>query len=121
MGLEETYPRRVTTRPVAGHKIYPYLPRNLAIKWLDQVWASDITYIPLRRGFLYLTAVMDWFSRYVLAWRLSNTLEGRSYFEALDEALATRRPEIFNSDKRSQFTAAAGRWTTWLSNGCGGA
>jgi len=107
MGLEAVYPKRRTTRPAAGHKIYPYLLRNLAITRPDQVWAGDITYVPLRHGFLYLAAVMDWFSRYVLAWRLSNTLEGSFCLEALDEALATRRPEIFNSDQGSQFTAAA--------------
>jgi len=107
MGLEAVGVKRRTTRPAAGHKIYPYLLRNLAITRPDQVWSSDITYIPLRHGFLYLTAVMDWYSRYVLAWRLSNTLEGSFCLEALDEALATKRPEIFNSDQGSQFTAAA--------------
>jgi putative transposase len=107
MGLEAVYPKRRTTRPAAGHKIYPYLLRNVEITRPDQVWASDITYVPLRHGFLYLVAVMDWFSRYVLAWRLSNTLEGSFCLEALDEALADRRPEIFNSDQGSQFTASA--------------
>ena len=107
MGIEAIYPRRATTRPGAGHKIYPYLLRNLAIERPDQVWASDITYIPLRHGFLYLAAVMDWYSRYVLSWRLSNTLEGMFCREALDDALAVGRPEIFNSDQGSQFTAAA--------------
>jgi putative transposase len=107
MGLEAIYPKRATTRPGVGHKIYPYLLRNVAITRPDQVWSSDITYIPLRHGFLYLTAVMDWYSRYVLAWRLSNTLEGRFCLEALDEALERQRPEIFNSDQGSQFTAAA--------------
>jgi len=107
MGLEAVGVKRRTTRPGAGHKIYPYLLRNLPITRPDQVWASDITYIPLRHGFLYLVAVMDWYSRYVLAWRLSNTMEGRFCLEVLDEALATRRPEIFNSDQGSQFTAAA--------------
>ena len=139
MGIEAIYPKRRTTWPGAGHKIYPYLLRNLAITRPDQVWASDITYIPLRHGFLYLTAVMDWFSRYVLAWRLSNTLEGSFCLEALDEALATRRPEIFNSDQGCQFTAAAftgrlekcgvaismdgraPRSTTCSWSGCGGA
>lgn len=107
MGIEAIYPRRATTRPGAGHKIYPYLLRNLAIERPDQVWASDITYIPLRHGFLYLAAVMDWYSRYVLAWRLSNTLEGAFCREALDEALSVSRPEIFNSDQGAQFTAAS--------------
>lgn len=107
MGLEAIYPRRTTTRPAAGHKIYPYLLRNVAIERPDQVWAIDITYIPMRHGFLYLTAVLDWYSRYVLAWRLSNTMDGRFCLEALDEALAAGQPEIFNSDQGSQFTAAA--------------
>jgi putative transposase len=107
MGLEAIYPRQRTTRPAAGHKIYPYLLRNLAITRPDQVWASDITYVPLRHGFMYLVAVMDWFSRCVLSWRLSNTLEGSFCLEALDEALADRRPEIFNSDQGAQFTATA--------------
>jgi putative transposase len=106
MGLEAVYPKRRTTRPAAGHKIYPYLLRNLEITRPDQVWSSDITYIPLRHGFLYLVAVMDWYSRYVLSWRLSNTLEGRFCVEALEEALSRARPEIFNSDQGSQFTAS---------------
>ena len=105
MGIEAIYPKRRTTKPGAGHKIYPYLLRNVEIVRPDQVWSSDITYIPLRHGFLYLAAVMDWFSRYVLSWRLSNTLEGSFCREALDEALSISRPEIFNSDQGSQFTA----------------
>jgi putative transposase len=107
MGIAAVGPRRRTTRPAAGHRIYPYLLRNLEVVRPDQVWCSDITYIPLRHGFLYLVAVMDWFSRYVLSWRLSNTLEGTFCREALEEALAAGRPEIFNSDQGSQFTAAA--------------
>jgi putative transposase len=107
MGIEAIYPKRRTTRPAAGHKIYPYLLRNVAITRPDQVWATDITYVPMRRGFLYLVAVMDWFSRYVLSWRLSNTLDGGFCLEALDEALRLARPEIFNSDQGSQFTAEA--------------
>ena len=114
MGLEAIYPRRRTTRAAAGHKIYPYLLRNLPIVRPDQVWASDITYVPcltagrpMRHGFLYLAAVMYWYSRYVLAWRLSNTLEGSFCVEALDEALSRGRPEIFNTDQGSQFTAEA--------------
>lgn len=107
MGLEAIYPRRRTTWPGAGHKIYPYLLRNLTIARPDQVWASDITYVPLRHGFLYLVAVIDWFSRYVLAWRLSNTLEGSFCREALEAALDGRQPEIFNSDQGVQFTATA--------------
>jgi putative transposase len=107
MGLETIYPKRRTTWPGAGHKIYPYLLRNLEIVRPDQVWSTDITYIPLRQGFLYLVAVLDWFSRYVLAWRLSNTLTGTFCLEALEEALAAGRPAIFNSDQGSQFTAVA--------------
>jgi putative transposase len=107
MGIEAIYPKRRTTWPGAGHKIYPYLLRNVEVTRPDQVWASDITYVPLRHGFLYLVAVMDWYSRYVLSWRLSNTLTGGFCLEALDEALARAQPEIFNSDQGSQFTAAA--------------
>jgi len=107
MGLEAIYAKPRTTRPAAGHKIYPYLLRDLQITRPDQVWATDITYIPLRHGFMYLVAIMDWFSRCVLAWRLSNTLDGSFCLEALDEALGVSRPEIFNSDQGAQFTATA--------------
>lgn len=107
MGIEAIYPKRWTTWPGAGHKIYPYLLREVEITRPDQVWASDITYVPLRHGFLYLVVVMDWYSRCVLAWRLSNTLTGNFCLEALDEALAHAQPEIFNSDQGSQFTATA--------------
>jgi putative transposase len=96
MGIEAIYPKRRTSWPGAGHKIYPYLLRNVEVTRPDQVWASDITYVPLRHGFLYLVAVMDWYSRYVLSWRLSNTLTG-----------SFCKPEIFNSDQGSQFTATA--------------
>jgi putative transposase len=105
MGIEAIYPKRRTTWPGAGQKIYPYLLRNVEVTRPDQVWASDITYVPLRHGFMYLVAVMDWYSRYVLSWRLSNTLTGDFCLEALDEALLQARPEIFNSDQGSQFTA----------------
>jgi len=107
MGLEAIYPKRRTTQRAAGHKIYPYLLRNVEITRPDQVWSTDITYVPMRHGFLYLVAVMDWFSRYVLSWRLSNTLDGGFCLEALDAALEHSKPEIFNSDQGSQFTAAA--------------
>ena len=107
MGIEAVYPKRRTTRPGAGHKIYPYLLRNVEITRPDQVWSTDITYLPLRGGFLYLTAVIDWYSRYVLSWRLSNSLDGAFCLEALDAALAKRRPEIFNTDQGCQFTSAA--------------
>ena len=107
MGLEAVGPRRSTTRAAPGHKIYPYLLRNVEILRPNQVWSTDITYIPLRHGFLYLVAVLDWFSRCVLAWRLSNTLEGSFCVEALEAALSGVRPEIFNSDQGSQFTSPA--------------
>ena len=107
MGIEAIYPKRRTTWPGAGHKIYPYLLRNVEVTRPDQVWSSDITYVPLRHGFLYLVAVMDWYSRYVLSWRLSNTLTGSFCMEALDEALSRAKPEIFNSDQGSQFTATS--------------
>ena len=105
MGLEAIYPKRRTTVPGAGHKIYPYLLRNVAVTRPNQVWSTDITYVPLFCGFLYLTAVLDWHSRYVLSWRLSNTLDGDFCLEALEEALQIARPEIFNSDQGSQFTS----------------
>jgi putative transposase len=107
MGIAAIYPKRRTTIPGQGHKIYPYLLRNLEITRPDQVWSTDITYIPLRRGFMYLVAIMDWFSRYVLSWRLSNSLETTFCLEALEEALDSRRPEIFNSDQGVQFTSVA--------------
>jgi putative transposase len=105
MGIEAIYPKRRTTWPATGQQIYPYLLRNVAVTRPDQVWSSDITYVPLRHGFLYLAAVLDWHSRYVLAWRLSNTLTGSFCVEALDEALSHAQPEIFNTDQGSQFTA----------------
>jgi putative transposase len=107
MGIEAIYRRKRTTLPGAGHKIYPYLLRNLAITRPDQVWSTDITYIPMRHGFLYLVAVLDWHSRYVLAWQLSNTMAGAFCLEVLELALARGTPEIFNTDQGSQFTAAA--------------
>jgi putative transposase len=116
MGIAGIVPRRRTTTPHPGHKKYPYLLRNLEVLRPDQVWCSDITYIPLQHGFLYLVAVMDWFSRYVLSWRLSNTLEGTFCCEALEEALSISRPEIFNTDQGSQFTAV--RFTSRLES-CG--
>lgn len=105
MRLEGLTPKRSTSRPAKGHRVFPYLLRNVAITHADQVWSTDITYIPLRGGFLYLTAIMDWYSRFVLAWRLSNRLEGTFCLEALDEALQGGQPEIFNSDQGSQFTS----------------
>lgn len=107
MGIEAIYPKKRTTWPGAGHKIYPYLLRNVEVVRPNQVWASDITYVPLRHGFVYLVAIMDWYSRYVLSWRVSNTLTGSFCIEALEEALQRARPEIFNSDQGGQFTADA--------------
>ena len=107
MGIEAIYPKKRTTWPGAGHKIYPYLLRNVEVTRPNQVWAGDITYVPLQHGFLYLVAIMDWYSRYALSWRLSNTLTGSFCIEALEEALQRARPEIFNSDQGSQFTADA--------------
>jgi putative transposase len=104
MGLEAIYQRPHTSRPAPEHRTYPYLLRGLVIERVNQVWAADITYIPMARGFLYLVAVMDWASRYVLAWRLSNLLEASFCIEALEEALSRGRPEIFNTDQGSQFT-----------------
>ena len=107
MGIEAIYPKKRTTWPGAGHKIYPYLLRNVEVVRPNQVWASDITYVPLRHGFVYLVAIMDWYSRHVLSWRVSNTLTGSFCIEALEEALQRARPEIFNSDQGGQFTADA--------------
>jgi putative transposase len=105
MGLEAIYPKPRTTVAGAGHKIYPYLLRNVAVTRPNQVWSTDITYVPLCCGFLYLTAIMDWYSRYVLSWRLSNSLDVDFCLEALEEALSRGRPEIFNSDQGVQFTS----------------
>jgi len=108
MGIAALVPRPGTSKPAPGHKIYPYLLRGVAITQPNHVWAIDITYIPMAHGFLYLVAVIDWASRAVLAWRLSNTMETRFCIDALDEALARYgRPKIFNSDQGSQFTSEA--------------
>ena len=107
MGIETIYRRPNTSKPAPGHKIYPYLLRGLVIDRPNQVWATDITYIPMARGFVYLCAVMDWFARRILAWRLSITMEADFCVEALEEALARHdRPQIFNTDQGSQFTSA---------------
>lgn len=105
MGLEAIYQRPKTSQPAPGHQIFPYLLRGVAIARTNQVWAVDITYIPMRRGFLYLVAIMDWHSRFVLAWRLSISLEVEFCLSALGEALTKGQPEIFNSDQGSQFTS----------------
>ena len=108
MGIEAVYRRPNTSKPAPGHKIYPYLLRGMKIERPNQVWAMDITYIPMARGFVYLAAVVDWFSRRVLAWRLSITLEVEFCIEAVEEALVRYgAPEIFNTDQGSQFTSVA--------------
>jgi putative transposase len=108
MALEAIYPKPRTSRPHPEHKIYPYLLRGLSIKQPNQVWAADITYIPMNRGFMYLVAVMDWYSRKVLAFRVSNTMEVDFCIEAVDEAIERYgSPEIFNTDQGSQFTSDA--------------
>jgi putative transposase len=107
MGLEAVYPKPRLSVAGRGHKIYPYLLRGVKIERSDQVWSTDITYVPMTSGFMYLAAVIDWFSRYVIAWRLSNTLDGSFCLEMLDEALRGGRPEVFNTDQGVQFTAAA--------------
>ena len=108
MGIEALYRRPRTTKPEPGHKVYPYLLRGTEIARPNQVWAMDITYIPMAKGFVYLAAVLDWFSRRVLSWRVSITMEASFCVEALEEALARHgRPEIFNTDQGSQFTGAA--------------
>ena len=107
MDLEAIYPRRRTSVPCPEHQIYPYLLRNLAIERPNQVWSADITYVPLRRGFMYLVAVLDWHSRYVLSWELSNTLDSGFCVAALEAALVRQQPEIFNTDQGAQFTSQA--------------
>jgi putative transposase len=106
MGIEALYPKRRLSKPHPGHKVYPYLLRGLEITRAGQVWATDITYLPMARGFCYLVAIMDWASRRVLSWRLSNTLDASFCIDALEEAFARYdAPEIFNSDQGSQFTS----------------
>ena len=139
MGLRAIYRKPRTSKPAPGHKIYPYLLGNLEITQPNQVWAADITYIPMARGFLYLVAIIDWYSRYVLSWRLSNTLDADFCVDALKEALRKGKPDIFNTDQGAQFTSEAftglslsstaseSAWmergattTTCSSSGCGG-
>jgi putative transposase len=106
MGIEAIYRKPNTSKPAPGHRIYPYLLRDMAVTHPNQVWAMDLTYIPMARGFIYLAAVVDWFSRRVLAWRLSITMEASFCIEALEEALSkNEKPEIFNTDQGSQFTS----------------
>jgi putative transposase len=106
MGLEAVYPKPKLSAP-GKHKVYPYLLRGVTISRVDQVWSTDITYVGLPGGFMYLVAVMDWYSRLVLSWGLSNTLDGSFCLEALEEALGRGKPEVFNTDQGVQFTAAA--------------
>lgn len=105
MGLQAVYPKRKTSIPSKEHKIYPYLLRGITVEQPDQVWCADITYIRMLHGFIYLVAVMDWFSRYVLAWEVSITMEKDFCLSALDRALIFSNPEIFNTDQGSQFTS----------------
>jgi putative transposase len=106
MGLQAVYPRRRTTVPNKAHKKYSYLLRGLEINRPNQVWCADITYVPMPKGFMYLVAVMDWFSRYVLSWQLSNTLDSAFCLVALQQALLHAQPEIFNTDQGVQFTSS---------------
>jgi putative transposase len=106
MGLEAIYPKPRLSTAGKGHRIYPYLLRGVKLERRDQVWSTDITYIPMASGFMYLAAVIDWYSRYVIAWRLSNTLDGSFCLEMLEEALEGGRPEVFNTDQGVQFTAS---------------
>ena len=108
MGLEAIYRRPNTSKPAPGHRIFPYLLKGVEVNRVDQVWAADITYIPMAKGFLYLVAIMDWHSRHVLAWKLSNTMDTSFCVEALEESLGRHgAPEIFNTDQGSQFTSDA--------------
>lgn len=105
LGIEALYPKPRLSQPGPGHRIYPYLLRELTIERPNQVWCADITYVPMRRGFLYLVAVMDWYSRYVLSWEISTTLDSGFCVEALERALVLGCPSIFNTDQGSQFTS----------------
>lgn len=105
MGLMAIYPQKNTSKPNVSHQVYPYLLRDVTIDSVNHVWSTDITYIRLLKGFVYLVAVIDWFSRYVLSWKLSITLEKEFCIEALEEALDQNLPRIFNSDQGSQFTS----------------
>ena len=107
MGLAAIYPHPKTSVPAPGNKVYPYLLRGIEVTRPNQAWAADITYIPMERGFLYLVAIIDWYSRYVLSWRLSNTLDVGFCVEAAEEALRMGRPDIFNTDQGAQFTSEA--------------
>jgi putative transposase len=112
MGLEALYPKPNLSAPDRSHKVYPYLLRGVSVERVNQVWSADITYVPMASGFMYLAATIDWFSRFVVSWRLSNTLDGFFCQEMLEEALSAGRPEVFNTDQGVQFTAHA--WTSRL-------
>lgn len=103
MGLEAIYPKPRTSQAAPEHKIYPYRLRNVAVTVPNQVWCADITYIPMPTGFMYLVAIMDWYSRYVLGWRLSNTLDGQFCLDTLQELLARNKPTMFNTDPRGSI------------------
>ncbi len=105
MGIEAIYPKPKLSQRNKQHKIFPYLLRDVLIDRPNQVWSTDITYVPLQDGFMYLTAVIDWYSRYVISWRLSNTLDNDFCIEALEEALNTAVPDIFNTDQGVQYTS----------------
>jgi putative transposase len=105
MNIEAIYPKPNTSKPNKEHKIYPYLLKNLKVNRPNQTWAVDITYIPMKKGFQYLVAIIDWYSRYVISWRLSNSLDKDFCIKTLEDALKTSKPEIFNSDQGSQFTS----------------
>jgi putative transposase len=107
MGLEAIYPKPNLSQPAPGHRIYPYLLRGVKVERVNQVWSSDITYVRLVGGFVYLVAILDWFSRYVLAWEISVTLDSAFCVSALERALERGQPEIFNTDQGAQFTSAA--------------
>ena len=108
MGIEAIYPKPRTSRPHPQHRVYPYLLRDLTVDRPNQVWAADITYVPMNRGYMYLVAVMDWYSRKILSWRVSNTIDSDFCVDALTEALSRYgRPEIFNTDQGAQFTSRA--------------
>ncbi len=129
MGIAALHRKPNTSKPAAGHKIYPYLLRGVTVDRPDQAWAMDFTYVPMARGFVYLAAVVDWYSRRVLAWRLSITMEAAFCVEALEEALARHgKPDVFNTDQGSQFTGQdftgvllkAGVASAWTGKGLGG-
>lgn len=107
MGLQALYPKPKLSRAGRGHKVYPYLLRGVPVERVGQVWSADITDVPLPTGFMYLVSTIDWFSRYVVAWRLSNTLGGSFRHDMLDEALRGGHPEVFNTDQGVQFREAA--------------